>query len=598
MAVSTTQLSVSYNGTGSTGPFPIPFPFLDASYIYASVAANSGATPVLLATSAYMVARNSDGSGGTLTLNNPIDTPQVLIIFRQTPLTQPTVFQPAGAFPAKANETGLDRLCMQVQELAQSLRALGAGSGDGGGGEGGIAPEAGASNGMLTWANAAARAATAGQFTGQLGVEISTQTVWIAQSIAPGDWMQFDARFKNKLVIGYVADAGLANEQQALAVGLLEEWNVDYVIAAGDMSYDVPTGIYYGYGYGDISNYDEDWLAFQPWIDAGKLFPALGNHELDYDGWPARLAAKFPYIANQNGGRYYKVTLGGGLVDLFVLDSGVNSAGELIEPDGNTVDSAQHTWFVNALAGSTARWRIAMFHHPPVSLNQDPTKVLAAMAWPELAQMHLICCGHAHLLEILSWSDVLLANLSAVAYSDGYPDYPINGPSSSTDRPLWAHAYGSFGLGRILATEDMLEIQAWSTKGQLLHTRDCTNLGKLREYREKFMVVPPMDEVGTGGTYFVTRLVEDTFIRQVSVSALQLGGELGWSLTYGPVQTIAVGALGVPDQPTSYMETVDCSAPANLSALLNAGNVIEFQLDSGSPSSKGIEITLYCETYK
>ncbi len=123
MAVPTTQLEVSYVGSG-VGPYTIPFPFLATSHIRAAVSADGEEDAVLLSSSAYTVTRLPSGAGGTLTLDEAVADPEVLVIYREVPLTQPTVFPLAGPFPAKAVETAFDRLLMQHQQLDRRVSEI------------------------------------------------------------------------------------------------------------------------------------------------------------------------------------------------------------------------------------------------------------------------------------------------------------------------------------------------------------------------------------------------------------------------------------------------------------------------------------------
>jgi hypothetical protein len=307
MAVSTIELAVSYDGNGSTvTPYPIPFPFLDPSHIYAALStpvptdvsklvgnpndappvfpvaevtelaatwagaavsrvvycaafgvgqgySTTTGSPPELSTSSwtyvgglftftcagqftfsfkpilglklaidsgdtvsfilsrtitetatqtplnaedFTVTRLADGSGGSLVTAAPIDEDDTLIIFRQVPLTQPTVFQPAGPFPAKSNETALDRLLMICQQLNRRINVL----------EGVVEPDyvyVPASNSddsrdTLAWASAAARGAVAPKWTGQLGVQIDDLSIWEAGSAGVGDWVLYTGTWQKE----------------------------------------------------------------------------------------------------------------------------------------------------------------------------------------------------------------------------------------------------------------------------------------------------------------------------------------------------------------------------------------------------------------
>lgn len=490
MAVPSSTSAIRYVGNGSTvTEYSIPFPFLDTDHIYAAVSSDGEEDAELLDASDFIVTRLADGSGGTLTTVAAVTSPAEIVILRQVPLTQPTEFQPSGLFPARSAETALDRLEMQIQQLNRRLNVV----------EGvededyTYVPSGGGTNevGNATWTNAAARAAKKPQKIGQIGVETSTQTVWIAQSTTTGDWTEFQPRYSNRVVIGLLADTGQPCAAQTAAAALLTTWEVDAAIFAGDNNYNGAAG------------YTADWAAFASIIADAKAYPALGNHDLDTVGYAALHAAKFPYLPGNK--RYYTKTLGGGLVDLFVLNSGVDSAGDLLEADGNTVGSTQHTWFVAALAASKARWKIAVFHYPPITLNPGETRTLPAMAWPELKQMDLVCCGHTHVLEVLKWEDVMLVNLSASIDTAGTIDATLQ-DGGDADAWLWANEEKQ-AIGRIVASEQRLTVEVWDINlpygaNRLLHIRDAREFqGPVLE-RETFTVIPAETEVTTG-TFFV-----------------------------------------------------------------------------------------------
>lgn len=452
MAVPTTSTEIRYTGTGTTGPFPVTFPFLDTSHILASVMADADSDEVAL--SEFSVSRLADGSGGSVTLAVAISDPQILVIKRRVPLTQPSIFPTSGPFPAKAVETALDRLEMQVQQLNKALLDLG--------GEAGT-PTAESGGGNKAWANVAARATEKPDFAGQLGVQRSNQTVWVAQSTAAGDWLEYRPQRANKLTLGYAADAGDYGAEQIAIADLFNDWNPDALLFGGGNNYN---GV--SIGYGGRTNYDNDWLIFIDWINAGKVYPALGNVDVDYDGWEDRHAAKFPYLPQTAGGRYYRVTLGGGLVDLFVIHSGFNSLRDVVEPDGNDVDSVQHAWLVAELATSSARWKIAMFHAPPVTLCATAGTAATELAWPEFAQMDLILCGNAHVLEILRWRETMLCNFSASVDDGGAVGTDLVGDTNTGDRGVFTND-AVFGCGRIIATEERLEVEAYKNDATLLY---------------------------------------------------------------------------------------------------------------------------------
>jgi len=110
MAVSTLNTDVSYTGNGSQTSFPITFQFLDSSQVKVSL----NGTPSLAFTvvSSNVIMTTAPGSG------------VVVRVYRETSLVQPTDYLNNAAFPAETHEAALDRLLMQVQELAARIYAL------------------------------------------------------------------------------------------------------------------------------------------------------------------------------------------------------------------------------------------------------------------------------------------------------------------------------------------------------------------------------------------------------------------------------------------------------------------------------------------
>jgi hypothetical protein len=236
MAVPSSTSSVRYTGNGSTvTPYAIPFPFLDTDHIYAAVSSNGVLDPELLEPGDFTVTRLEDGSGGSLTTAAAVTSPAALVITRTVPLTQPTELPNSGLFPPESVETALDRLEMQIQQLNRRVNSVeGVDDEDYVFVPGGIPAEV---TGNASWLNAAARATKRPAKVGQIGVETSTQTLWISQSTTPGDWSEFQPRHSNRLVIGMTADSGQPCAAQTAAANLFATWEVDAAIFAGDNSY-------------------------------------------------------------------------------------------------------------------------------------------------------------------------------------------------------------------------------------------------------------------------------------------------------------------------------------------------------------------------
>jgi len=121
MAVPGTLTEIEYTGNGSTTtPYIIPFSFLDVAHITVAVVTGATDPPAPPEDIVWSVTRNGDGQGGAVTSSPAVTSASTVRITRNTPLTQPSVFQLAGPFPAKGVETSLDRLELQIQELARA----------------------------------------------------------------------------------------------------------------------------------------------------------------------------------------------------------------------------------------------------------------------------------------------------------------------------------------------------------------------------------------------------------------------------------------------------------------------------------------------
>ena len=177
-------------------------------------------------------------------------------------------------------------------------------------------------------------------------------------------------------VIGDYGDAGPA--EQAVA-NLVNSWSPDFVVTTGDNNYDLGqattidknVGQYYSsfiypyhgsYGSGGTSN---------------RFWPTVGDHDWG-DGYitPGTVQPYLSYFSSlPNNGRYYDVTLAGGLVEIFSIDSWQN------EPDGTSSTSVQAQWLQGQLAASTATWKLVFLHHPPYSSGTGHGSD-TVMQWP------------------------------------------------------------------------------------------------------------------------------------------------------------------------------------------------------------------------
>lgn len=439
MAVQTTISSVTYDGNASAStPYPIPFPYLSADDIYVTVQAAGEESVMLLGADDYQVTE-----AGVVTDTAYPETTEIFI-FRDMAALQPTVYENQGKFPAATHEQALDRLTMLIQQLTRQVIEL-----NGGAGSVIIPSHAAVLADVLNWDDAAERALAQPNRAGQLGWEISTSSLWYSGSSTLGDWYPVDPIYSadDHLDLCFVADTGDPGSEQTALAALLTNWACDAYLFGGDNSYN---------GEAEIDN---DWAAFDAFITAEKVFPALGNHDIDGANTYAPHVAKFSYLPGNR--RYYNKVLGNGLVELFVLHSGYNTAGTLVEPDGNAVDSTQYDWFVAALAASTARWKIVMFHHPYVTSSDEPTDPKTALNWGfEEMGVHLVLNGHAHLNEVLTRKGMTIINNGGTVRLDGDTGLAPIGTTLGT-RIDWVNDTEACAT-RIFATKDSLNFEIWS----------------------------------------------------------------------------------------------------------------------------------------
>ena len=129
---------------------------------------------------------------------------------------------------------------------------------------------------------------------------------------------------------------------------------------------------------------------------------------------------------------YYAVRQGP--VDIFVLDGDVPNRPDLI--------AEQKSWLTTQATSSTARWKLAVFHQPP--LTSSFRAAASWMTWDERKLVDAILCGHDHFYERLDYFGTPLfitgaggqAQLFSVDVSGrNLKPVPTDGPASD---PAWS----------------------------------------------------------------------------------------------------------------------------------------------------------------
>jgi len=169
------------------------------------------------------------------------------------------------------------------------------------------------------------------------------------------------------------------------------------------------------------------------------FFYALG----DQDWLPGNVLAVTDFLQLPNNERYYLQAISE-YIDLFVLDSRGN------EPDGNSANSVQGLWLKDALASSTARFKIVAFRDTFVS-----SKALYSypvMNWPFAAwgATMILAAGPRHYERILHTSGIpVIVNGCATNDDTTMDDFgpPVTGSQVRAKIPgIFTIDYNSYSL--------------------------------------------------------------------------------------------------------------------------------------------------------
>jgi 3',5'-cyclic AMP phosphodiesterase CpdA len=427
MAIDTQHNSDAYVGPSPSG-YPITFPYLEPGHL--RVALNGA----LLSPDRYRVA------DGVLFLTPPEVAPEdTLTISRHLPYLQPVTLAEGGALPSATMERALDRLTMLAQQASLAAAS-------------GSPASPGSSN--RAFLNAAARTAATPSFPGQLAVQLDNNTLWRGSDTVPGAWIPIPTPAvlpAQRLTLTLASDVGDPGPHQDAMASLIANIDPDCHLDCGDITYN-----------GTVA----DWAWASDLIDADKFLTVPGNHSLDTPALQALHTSAFPL-------GWWERTLGGGLVTIFGINTGIKS-------DGSTVDGLpaigglQHAWLDAALKASTSRWKIVMLHHPPATTSTDAGDAPEIItAWlPVLHQADAIFCGHAHIAEWLTLHGLpILTIASAVRVNAA----SATRPSHPAAYPVWIEDDARI-LARLSVTDrsiyvDLIDIAT----GQLRLSRELTD---------------------------------------------------------------------------------------------------------------------------
>lgn len=250
-----------------------------------------------------------------------------------------------------------------------------------------------------------------------------------------------------EMTFAVISDYGSANSNEAAVASLVASWNPDFIVTAGDNVYGSAANLTVDSTLikvdstastadqtNNLAGANQAFAAavtqyYGTYVTANKFYPAIGNHDVDYDGTGAWFRGKFPSLF-QNNKNYY--TFQKGDIGFFILSSGYRTDGTVFEPDGNTSNSAQKTWLQNALASSTARFKVVAFHHPPYSSTSNYE--FPALRWDFAAMgADVVISGHAHNYQ--RWTNQPIPYIVAGIGGSSLYNFDLSTANSIVDNP-------------------------------------------------------------------------------------------------------------------------------------------------------------------
>jgi hypothetical protein len=173
-----------------------------------------------------------------------------------------------------------------------------------------------------------------------------------------------------------VGDSGSGNANQFAVARQILAWKPDFVLHTGDVVYEG----------GAERDYQPKFVEpYRQLIANTVMYPTLGNH--DYrtrSGSPYLAFFELPHAGQE---RWYSFNYGHAL--FIGLDSNARFG----------PGSEQYTWLKATLAGSTARWKMAYFHHPFYSSGWEGSSPWLRETWGPLFKQYgvnVVFNGHDH----------------------------------------------------------------------------------------------------------------------------------------------------------------------------------------------------------
>ncbi len=217
MSIQNETNRVQYWGNESTEiAYPVPFYFFESGDLRVVVTDAAGNDAELEEGGGYSVAGAGNENGGSVWTVSAVPAASRVTIYREVSAVQTTVYEENGEFPAKTHERALDRQTMLNQQNARAFdRSLKVRESDG---EKSAMTAVGNSvigfgadlqprtftpsqlavwlnltqqvfgEGTKTWLTEADRSSAVPDFLGQVGVQLSDASLWVANGTSAGNW--------------------------------------------------------------------------------------------------------------------------------------------------------------------------------------------------------------------------------------------------------------------------------------------------------------------------------------------------------------------------------------------------------------------------
>ena len=354
----------------------------------------------------------------------------------------------------------------------------------------------------------------------------------------------------------HIGDYGSNSSNEELVANLVKGWSPDFVLTAGDNNYphgeastiDENIGQYYE---SFIGNYKGSYGSGS---STNRFWPALGNHDWDVGDQPY-----LNYFTLPNNERYYDVVFGGGLVELFVIDSDSH------EPDGDSSTSTQANWLKKELAASTSCFKVVDFHHPPYTTWSGGS--MSGMRWPFRSWgADMVLAGHAHVYERLDAS-----GFPYIVNGLGGQNIANFGGSLPSGVKSVVRYNSNFGAMLVTANTSGITYKFYNVNGKLIDTytqsKDCSGSGG-----------SPLASLSPTSLTFPSQVVGTTSAAQAVILSNPGGAPLS-------ITTLAITGPNSGD----FRQTNDCGS--SLAAGSSCTMIVTFQPTATGPRGATLTVT-------